>query len=140
MKTLLLALSQWGVKGTTGIIHNPEVMKYFKETGHSWVKDDETAWCAAFINWCLIKSGFNQTGSLAARSFLTYGNGVLKPALGDIVVLWRISPTSPYGHVGLYITEDKENVYILGGNQTNAVNCRAFPKTQVITYRRIPNQ
>ena len=137
MKTLLVAISQWGVKGTSGVIHNPEVMKYFKETGHSWVKDDETAWCAAFVNWCLLKAGKTQTGSLAARSFLQYGTPTTKPALGDIVVFWRISPNSAYGHVGFYVTETKDSILVLGGNQANAVNCRAFPKSQLLGYRRI---
>lgn len=137
MKALMLAISQWGVKGVTGVIHNPEVMKYFKETGHSWVKDDETAWCAAFMNWCLVKAGYPQTGSLAARSFMQYGEPTAKPLLGDIVVLWRISPNSPYGHVGFYVTENKDYIFILGGNQTNQVNVRYFPKSQLLGYRRI---
>lgn len=132
-----IAITQFGTKGVPGSEHNKKILKYFADIGHSWVQDDETAWCAAFVNWCLLKAGKPQTGKLNARSFLQYGEPTTKPRIGDIVVLWRIKPSSPYGHVGFYFTEDKNHVYILGGNQSNAVNVAAFPKSQVLGYRTI---
>lgn len=132
---LIIAISQFGIKGALGSAHNPRILKYFSDIGHAWVQDDETAWCAAFVNWCLLRAGMPHTGKLNARSFLKYGVETVKPQLGDIVVLWRISPTSAYGHVGFYITEQQNTVYILGGNQSNAVNVTAFPKSQVLGYR-----
>ena len=130
-------MGQYGTKGINGVAHNKQILKYFEETGHAWVKDDETAWCAAFVNWCLLKAGLKQTGKLNARSFLTYGEGVDKPKIGDIVVLWRISRNGPYGHVGFFVSETRDHVNILGGNQSNAVNITAFSKSQLLGYRRI---
>jgi uncharacterized protein (TIGR02594 family) len=138
MKPFEIALKEWGTKSISGVIHNPDVIKYFKEIGQSWVKDDETAWCAAFANWCLVKASRPQTRSLAARSFLTYGLSTKTPTLGDLVVLWRISPLGPFGHVGFYVKDTKDYVYILGGNQAGQVNIQGFPKTQLLDYRQIP--
>ncbi len=132
---LLIAISQFGTKGVLGSSHNPQILKYFRDIGHEWVQDDETAWCAAFVNWCLLRAAQPHTGKLNARSFLKYGQETTKPKLGDIVVLWRISPTSAYGHVGFYITEDKNSIFILGGNQSNSVNAQPFPKSQLLGYR-----
>jgi uncharacterized protein (TIGR02594 family) len=132
-----IALSQYGTKGISGKTHNPEVVRYFKDSGHAWVVDDETAWCAAFLNWCLKKGEYPDNGALNARSFLTYGKPTTKPEVGDIVVLWRISRDGPYGHVGFFVRATKDVVYILGGNQSNEVNIKAFPIDQLLGYRKI---
>jgi uncharacterized protein (TIGR02594 family) len=134
-KPFLIAIGEFGEKGILGAAHNAKIVSYFKESGFKWVNDDETAWCAAFVNWTLWKAGLKGTGSLAARSFLSYGQPTLTPRIGDIVVLWRISKDSAYGHVGYYFTEHKNSILILGGNQSNAVNVTAFPKSQLLGYR-----
>jgi uncharacterized protein (TIGR02594 family) len=85
-KAFLVGVSQLGVKGTLGSSHNPQILKYFRDIGHEWVKDDETAWCAAYINWCLLRAGLPHTGKLNARSFLKYGDETTKPVLGDLAV------------------------------------------------------
>lgn len=138
MTPLEIALKEYGTKEIAGILHNAEVVKYFKAIGHKWVNDDETAWCAAFANWCLLKAGKPHTGKLNARSFLEYGQATKKPVLGDLVVLWRIRRDSVFGHVGFYIRETKDSIYMLGGNQSDEVNIAAFPKTQLLGYRKIP--
>ena len=42
MDILKVALSQYGVTETKGVLDNPEVMKYYHETGRKWVSHDET--------------------------------------------------------------------------------------------------
>lgn len=135
---LKYALEAYGTKSIAGAAHEPEIVKYFAEIGQSWVKDDETAWCAAFVNWCLKKAGVVQDGKLNARSFLTYGTPTKEPELGDIVVLWRINKQGPYGHVGFFIKQTHDRIYILGGNQSNAVNITAFDKSFLLEYRKLP--
>lgn len=130
-----IALGEYGVKGLVGEPDNPRVLRYFHETGNGWVKDDETAWCAAFANWVLWKAGKTGTKSLAARSFLSVGTKTTSPQIGDLVVLWRMTPSSPYGHVGFFVKRENGFVYILGGNQQNAVNIAAFPEYRVLDYR-----
>jgi len=137
MKALKIALSQFGIKETVGKLHNKEVLKYFLETGHDWVRDDETAWCSAFVNWVCMKAELAKSGKLNARSWLTVGEKATEPKLGDIVVFWRSSPSSWKGHVGFFIRETKNWVYVLGGNQNNSVNIKAYPKNRLLQYRRL---
>lgn len=138
MDVFQIALNEYGTKEIKGVLHNPEVLKYSKDIGLKWVKDDETAWCAIFVNWCLYKAKRQQTGDALARSFMKYGNATTVPEIGDIVVLWRISPTSIYGHVGFFVKRTKDRVWILGGNQSDEVNITSFPISQVLGYRCIP--
>ena len=134
------ALDEWGTKEIVGKKHNPEVLKYFGEIGHSWVKNDELAWCSAFINWCAKKAGFDYTGKLNARSWLDIGKQIIKPAKGDLVIFWRKNLYGPFGHVGLFIRETKSFIYVLGGNQNNQVGIKAYPKKQFLEYRRLKKQ
>ncbi len=138
MNPLDIALKEYGVWEWPGTDNNPRVLNYFKEIGQTWVKNDETAWCAAFVNWCLVKAGKPQTGSLAARSFLSYGVSTKNPQLGDIVVFWRGKIDGAEGHVGFYISETQSYVYVLGGNQSDQVNILRFSKAQLLDYRQIP--
>jgi uncharacterized protein (TIGR02594 family) len=137
MKTpFQLACSYYGLKEVKGEKHNPQILDFFNEIGHQWVQTDETAWCAAFVNFCCLKAIGKQTGKLNARSFLKFGIETNHPVPGDIVVIWRESIASWKGHVGFYINHDKDNVYILGGNQSNQVNVTAYPIDRVLSYRR----
>lgn len=134
-KVFAIALGEYGVKGIPGSSHSADILTYFRAPGFKWVKDDETAWCAAFVNWAFWKAGLQGTGSLLARSFLKLGKRTLAPKLGDLCVFWRISKDSPYGHVGFFVRETKTAIYVLGGNQSNAVNIAVFPKEQLLEYR-----
>ena len=133
---LIVALTQFGVWEWAGKDHNPVILNYFKSIGQGWVKDDETAWCAAFVNWCLLVSGMSFTGKLNARSFLEWGTPIDSPLLGDIVILWRESRSSALGHVGFFIAKDRDYIFILGGNQGDQVNITKYPISRVLGYRR----
>ena len=136
-KAFEIALGEYGIKEIVGNNDNPEVMKYYHEIGHEWVKHDELAWCAAFVNWCLLKAELEHTGKLNARSFLSIGEQTKVPQIGDIVVLWRIKKDSSYGHVAFFVREAENYIYMLGGNQSNQVCISKYPKTQLLEYRRI---
>ena len=137
MKHLNIALSEFGVKEIVGKKHNPEVLKYFQETGHKWVKDDETAWCSAFMNWVCKKAGLEYSGALNARSWLQVGCKVEDPKAGDVVVFSRGNPNGWQGHVGIYIKKTKNWIYVLGGNQNNQVKISAYAKKRLLQYRRL---
>jgi len=137
MRPYELGLQHYGTREIAGGKHNPKVLEYFKEVGHGWVKDDETAWCAAFAGYCLKKTGYLTSGKLNARSFLDLPNaGITAPRLGDILIFWRIASDSPYGHVGFYIAENDDNYWVLGGNQSNMVCIREYPKLRLLGIRR----
>lgn len=124
-----------GLKEIVGSKHEPRIVKFFADAGHPWVKDDETAWCAAFVNAMLKRVGIEGTGSLAARSFLDWGEKLDKPRVGCIVVFSRGNPKGWQGHVGFYVGEDKTYVHVLGGNQSNAVNISRYSKARLLGYR-----
>jgi uncharacterized protein (TIGR02594 family) len=131
------ALCQYGISSIPGPQDNPEILKYFHEIGATWVNDDETPWCAAFANWVLKKSNLPFTNKLNARSFLDIGIPTTEPELGDLVILWRISPTGPYGHVGFFIFKRGGVLYILGGNQDDCVRIKGYSETQLLGYRKL---
>ncbi|MGB0684753.1 MAG: TIGR02594 family protein [Planctomycetota bacterium] len=88
----------------------------------------ETAWCAYWMNGVFAASGVEGTGSGMARSFLRWGRPVNKGSAqkGDVVVFSR-GKDPRYGHVGFYSHEDADNIYVLAGNQGNAVTVKAKP-------------
>ena len=140
-----IAFMNYGLKEIQGPEGNtPEILNFFKQIGHKWVKTDETAWCAAFVNYCLHMAGFPMTGKLNARSFLELGERVSSPRpIGsfnhtvDLVVFWRGDPSSWKGHVGFYIKERENLIYTLGGNQSNQVKISAYDRSRLLEYRRI---
>lgn len=130
------AFSQYGITEIAGENDNPEVVKYFEKIGFHNLKD-EVAWCSAFMNWAAKEAGLEHSGKLNARSWLKVGDPVEVPHVGDVAVFWRESPTSWKGHVGIYINEDENNIFVLGGNQSNMVTIRPYSKTRLLGYRRL---
>ena len=119
--------------------------QFFKTAGIN-INPNVTAWCAAFVSAVLASNGLptpkvpgTNTPSLAARSFLNYGeDSSSDPQKGDIVVLRRGSNDSQ-GHVGFFQGFDANgNPQVLGGNQGNGVNTRTFSKDDVLGFRRAP--
>lgn len=130
-----------GLKEYPGAKHNPAVVEMFAKSGHSWVQDDETPWCAAFANSVLADCGIEGTGKLNARSFETWGQRVPhfdQAQKGDVCVFWRKKPDGPYGHVAFFDHYDEETnrIHVLGGNQGNAVSVAGYPYNRLIALRR----
>lgn len=145
-KLIEIALSQYGIMEIRGAKDNPEIIKYFDALGFDGkALKDETSWCCAFVNWVCLQAGIPQTGTLNARSWEDKGVKTTSPELGDLAVFWRgknendcIAGTNlKKGHVAFYIKEDKDSVYVLGGNQSNMVCISAYPKSRLLTYRSI---
>ena len=142
MKPFEKALQEYGHREIKGQEDNPEVTKYFTDIGFDGqALKDETAWCSAFANWCCQMTGHRKSGKLNARSWLTVGEkvdleGGERPQIGDIVVLWRVHPSSWKGHVGFFVAERKGYIYILGGNQSNMVKISGYPNGRLLEYRR----
>jgi uncharacterized protein (TIGR02594 family) len=133
-----IARGEMGTKEFLGSADNPEVVKYLKSVDNisiSAQRNDETAWCSAFVNWCLEQTGKKGTKNAAARSWLKWGNELTTPEQGCIVVLWRGSPDGWMGHVGFFVRETSNYVYLLGGNQNDHVNISKYPKERILGYR-----
>ena len=134
---LIEMLRHYGLKEILGPTHNPEIVAMFASIGYDWVKDDETAWCSASLNYFCKKTEYERSGKLDARSWLKMPVQVLKPTIGDVVVLWRNKPDSWEGHVGLFINSDVNDVYVLGGNQGNMINISPYPWNRVLGFRQL---
>lgn len=137
MKPFELALREYGTQEILGGQHNPRILEYFEKVGHDWVQDDETAWCAAFVGWCLESAGIPSTKKLNAQSYMKWGKVSLRPKLGDLVVFWRITPTSGFGHVGFLIRVNGSYIWVLGGNQENGVCITKYPTRQLLGFRTV---
>lgn len=138
IRILERALTQYGIVEIPGKEkNNPEILKYFKIIGKTWIKDDETAWCSAAMNWVCKMEGLDCSGELNARSWLKVGCETVDPKPGNIVVLWRESMNSWKGHVGVFIKHDRDRIWILGGNQSNSFQISTYAKFKLLGYRKI---
>ncbi|MDF2640229.1 MAG: hypothetical protein K0R64_3213 [Novosphingobium lindaniclasticum] len=117
---------------------NPVIVSFFSATNFS-PSGDQTAWCAAFMNWCIRRSQegrpdisrlFRPTNSASSGSFRQWANPVRfrndgswsgERRTGDLIVFQKINNDGRadprQGHVGFYVDEDDKYVYVLGGNQ-----------------------
>lgn len=124
-----------GVREIPGPRHSGTILRWWKVIKQAFT-DDETAWCAAFVGGVLEEVGIKSTRSAGARSYLGWGKSLPTPAVGCIVVFWRGSPSGWSGHVGFVTGQDaKGNLMVLGGNQGDSVNIKAFAKERVLGYR-----
>jgi len=63
-----------------------------------------------------------------------WGVGLPAPALGAIATKKR-GNSSWQGHTGLVVGANKDQVFLLGGNQSDAVNVAAFKCSEIVAYR-----
>lgn len=138
-KLLDVVASNYGLQDIIGDSSNEEVLRFFAETNHPEIIDDETSWCSTYMCWCAQIVNLENSPSLLARSWLEIGTPVDTPKVGDIVVFWREKQNSWQGHVSVYINEDSEThqIYCLGGNQDDKVCVKPYPSEQVLGYRRL---
>jgi hypothetical protein len=47
------AWRELGVRELSGPADDPAIRDLFRDAGHAHVRDDEVAWCAAFVGACL---------------------------------------------------------------------------------------
>lgn len=136
---LAIALQEYGVRETSGSLHTPRILTYFRKMGKPWIKKEETAWCSAYVNFVALESEREFSGKLTARSWLRVGTPVETPEVGDVVVFWRERIDSWKGHVGFFIgySADKKQVYCLGGNQNNSVCIAPYSSSRVLGFRRL---
>ena len=131
-RILLTAFNQIGVIEIPGEPSNPIINEYLKTVRQPG--DDEIPWCAAFVNWVLLKNNIVGPGKPNARSFETYGWKAKERQLGQIVVFQRGSQ-SWMGHVGFDVGESTHHIILLSGNQNNEVCIMPYLKSTVIARR-----
>lgn len=104
---------------------------------------NNSAWCAAFVNWCLIKDGrsignpgFVETkrnrgmdperGRANAFERLSNFVEIKKPIFGAIAI---VHSGGPGQHVGFVYAKSGDRIVVLGGNQANQINFSEFTTT-----------
>lgn len=126
-----LALGELDVTEVPGPRANPRIVDYHAATTLK-ATSDEVPWCASFVGFILRAAGLGSTGSAAARSYETWGVPTTE-RYGAVAVLSRGAP--PAGHVGFIVDADDRRVWLLGGNQGDAVCIRPFPKARLVACR-----
>jgi uncharacterized protein (TIGR02594 family) len=136
---IVIAEKEMGVKEVPGKGSNPRILEYHKATKLG-ATDDAIAWCSSFVNWVLMKAGYQRTYSAAARSWLGAGE-VLKKFEPNCIVVLKRGKSAWQGHVGFGIEQKGGYVTLLGGNQGDKVSLAKFPVEAVLGYRRpLPNK
>ena len=134
---LFYARKELGQKEVPGKNNNQRIVDYWKRSKTPMkVNDDETPWCAAFVNAMLEESDVNGTRSGLAVSFARSDQFIKidEPVLGCIVVYWRKNPKSGLGHVQFATSQNKTHIWGIGGNQGDSVSDASFPKSRLIGY------
>lgn len=136
---MTVAVGELGQAEVPGEQHSPRVLAYHRATTLK-ATTDEVPWCASFVSWCLGVVGQKHTRSARARSYESWGQpcpvDLLAP--GAVVVFWRGKhPGVGTGHVGFYVGGDPASgrVWVLGGNQGDAVTVKAYSTAKVLGYR-----
>ena len=131
---LAAAWAELGQREIAGSADNTRILALYRDAGHPEVAHEETAWCAAFVGACLTRGGSPGTHSLMARSYLSWGSALDETRVGAVAVLSRGSDPA-LGHVGFLVGESADGIYLLGGNQGDAVSVAPFDRSRLLGLR-----
>lgn len=139
------AISQWPAPSAW----NPLVVEFFRATTlHA--SNDMVDWCAAFVNWCLMRANKLRSNSAASQSFLNPKfNHVTEPQRGDLAIFTCYDATTNQslglGHVG-FVEDGPDStgaIVLIGGNTASAgrksMICEKMFSTSERTGRRTVN-
>lgn len=121
-----------GTREAKGAAHNPVIVRWLTQLG-AWWRDDETPWCGTFVAAVMRESSITPPHAwYRAKAWLDWGVPFAAPAVGMVVVFERVGG----GHVGIVVGKTPAGfLLVLGGNQGDEVNIRAFDPARVIGYR-----
>jgi uncharacterized protein (TIGR02594 family) len=130
---LVEAARDHGLHELPGPQHAERILQMFATVGHAWVKDDETAWCAAGMGAWLVQSGQplvtekKPGDALRALSYLDYGVPLDKAVRGCIGVFKRGNKPGQ-GHLGIVLADLGDLIKLYGANQKDQVCVAHYPK------------
>lgn len=134
---ILEAQKYIGTHEIKGPRHEPRILSWWRAIFRGGIRDDETPWCSAFVGAMFEAVGIPSSRFESARSWETWGRALARPVYGCVAVFSR---PGGGGHVGFVVGQDiAGNILVLGGNQCDEVNIRAFPRARVTAWRW-PNQ
>lgn len=130
---LVEARALMGTREIVGPKHNSWIVKGWARLGAAWFNDDETPWCGLFVAHCINAAGlpYPAKGQFArALAWKDWGQAC-QPIVGAVAVFGRTGG----GHVGFAVGESAGHIYVLGGNQSNAVNIMPIAKDRLVGFR-----
>lgn len=137
MKWLDIAHDEMGVAEVAGLKSNPRILEYAKAAGYKPAKGDDDPWCGTFSAWVCVQAGIKPPDApWRAVSWDAWGTAS-KLRKGAFVRFPRGNDPSK-GHVGIVEREAGDWVYVLGGNQNDAVSIAKFRKSAVVSCRWPP--
>jgi uncharacterized protein (TIGR02594 family) len=138
-KIIKEAVALFGTREIVGLKHNQTILAWADAIGiGQLVNDDEQAWCGLFCGYVATRAQkhvpMQSWDILRALKWVDFGKKVPpdQAALGDILIFKRDGG----GHVGLYVGEDAQYYYVLGGNQGNEVSITKIAKPRLYAVRR----
>lgn len=142
-----------GVKEYAGGENNPTILGWARFIANTWpemsayaalYKSDDISWCGLTVAYALAKNGIRPPFGakdterfLWANSYPGWGLRIDAPQQGCIVVFrWK----SGGGHVGVLDRVEGRTLYVLGGNQKDAVNVSPFAWNEDVVGFFLPPQ
>ncbi|MDW9508348.1 TIGR02594 family protein [Sinorhizobium meliloti] len=125
-----------GTREKPGVGSNPDILDWATDVDVMYASDD-IPWCGLFVGHCIASTLDREalpTNVLGARAWASFGIKT-KPTPGAVMVFWRKSRQSGFGHVGFYAGEDEEAYRILGGNQSDSVSLAWVSKDRFLAAR-----
>lgn len=125
-----------GQRETLGPNDSPWIRTMLAKLGATWLLGQP--WCGgAVAAWMQANAISLPRHWYRAKAWADWGQPLAAPAPGCVAVFDRQGG----GHVGLVVGEDPAgNLLILGGNQGDAVNVRAFPRARLLALRWPPGR
>jgi len=114
-----------------------EVQRYLARTGFSGIEGEP--WCSTFVRWVMEQIGYAPCRGVDTRAWLGWGERT--PARYGAVAVFEDSDVDSPGHVGFYVGESRNCVYVLGGNTwargryAPGIGIRAYSKARLVGYR-----
>lgn len=130
---LTVAYRYVGVREVSGPKHNPTIIRWLEKL-RAWWRNDETPWCGVFVAHCMSEADLPYPKLyMRARAWDDYGALLRRDRLAPGAIL--VFDRKGGGHVGFYVGEDAGFYYVLGGNQSNAVNVMKLGKSRLVASR-----
>ena len=122
-----------GIKENYGKLENQRIIEYHSATVEKNTSD-EIPWCSSFACWVIEELKMVSPRSAVARSWLEWGYELKEPVPGCIVVL-ASGNSSWQAHVGFFVKDNDDFIWVLGGNQKDKVSVEKFSKKKLLAYR-----
>lgn len=116
-------------------VSNNSMLQKFLRIGSYLGNPANLPWCGDAVESCFAKVLPDEplpSNPFFAQNWRHFGRDVVVPAVGSVgVIRWSASA----GHIGFVAGVSGSRVNLLGGNQSNAINIRSFPRSAFIAFR-----